>query len=115
MVSSSSLIEHALTERLPFELLRPPPGQTRFTVDGRRMARYNANIISMGHRSDSAGSDLSAHPSQHDSSARTQPVTGDDDRDTTSPFPCKPMHVEHRVDTVNEHTCSFHIIPDRIA
>ena len=39
-VLSFSLIEHALTERLQFEPLRPPPGQTRLTVDDRCMARY---------------------------------------------------------------------------
>ena len=80
-------------------------------VDGMYIVHYDPNIISMGHLSDSAGSDLSAHPSQHDSSARTQPVTGDDDRCTTSPFPCKPMHVKHGVDTRDEHTCSFDVIP----
>ena len=52
--------------------------------------------------------------STYGSSSRTQLVTGDDDRGTTSPFPCKPMHAEHRVDASDEHTCSFLIIPDRI-
>ena len=109
--SSCSLIEHALTERLQFEPLRSPLGRTRFTVDSRCMARYNTNIISMGHLSDSAGSDLAAHPSHYDSCDRIQPVSGDDHRCTNSPFPCKPMHVQHGVDAVDELACSFDVIP----
>ena len=65
----------------------------------------------MGHRSYSEASDLTAHPSHGDSSTRTRLVSGDDHRCSRSTLQCKPMHVQRGVDAVDEHACSFGIVP----
>ena len=65
----------------------------------------------MGDRPDSAASDLTVHPSHGHSSTRTRPVSGDDHHCSRSPLHCKPMHVQRGVDAVDEHACSFGIVP----
>ena len=110
-ISNCRDIVHFSNMRLQFKPLRPSRSKTWLIVDGRCIVRYDPNIISMGHLSYSAGSDLAAHPSHYDSCERMQPVSGDDHRCTNSPLPCKPMHEQHAVDTGDEHTCSFDAIP----
>ena len=111
LIGNCGDILHFLNIRLQLKPLRPSRSKAWLMVDGRCIVNYDPNIISMGHFSYSAGSDLAAHPSHYDSCDRMQPVSGDDHRCTNSPFPCKPMHVQHGVDAVDEHTCSFDAIP----